>query len=209
MIDTNGLIFRQRPPLYWMLKKPILGFFNNGSSEVNSEEPHKLLDFQFSQFGNPSMDCLLSGRFQQPEKLSSRTVQPGRMARVHGRDGGGRAPRCLEPHEYGERVERHPRDVRCPYPSPAHLSPEVQDDRGLGDPEAGLVRAGQELYIEGVPVAEHLRECLLEGGAGEYLEPCLRIAQRQPEERLQYGRVYPAHHLPRERVLEARVRVVL
>jgi len=41
-----------------MLKKSIHGFFNNGLSEVNSVKPHKLLDFQVSQFGNPSLDCL-------------------------------------------------------------------------------------------------------------------------------------------------------
>jgi len=41
-----------------MLKKSVHGFFNNGLSEVNSVKPHKLLDFQVSQFGNPSMDCL-------------------------------------------------------------------------------------------------------------------------------------------------------
>ncbi|OGP17190.1 MAG: hypothetical protein A2054_00315 [Deltaproteobacteria bacterium GWA2_55_10] len=41
-----------------MLKKSIHGFFNNGLSEVNSAKPHKLLDFQVSQFGNPSLDCL-------------------------------------------------------------------------------------------------------------------------------------------------------
>ena len=41
-----------------MLKKSIHGFVNNGLSEVNSAKPYKLLDFQISQFGNPSLDCL-------------------------------------------------------------------------------------------------------------------------------------------------------
>jgi hypothetical protein len=39
-----------------MLKKSIHGFFNNDLAEWDSANPHKLLDFQVAQFGNPSMD---------------------------------------------------------------------------------------------------------------------------------------------------------
>ncbi len=40
-----------------MPKKPFLDFFGHDLSGVNPSKSHKLLDFQFSQLGNPSMDC--------------------------------------------------------------------------------------------------------------------------------------------------------
>src|SRR3990170_754806 len=40
-----------------MLKKSIHGFFNYDMGEWDSPMSHKLLNFLFSQFGNPSMDC--------------------------------------------------------------------------------------------------------------------------------------------------------
>ena len=42
-----------------MLKKSIHSFFSNDLAEINSSRSHKLLNFKFSQFGNPSMDCFL------------------------------------------------------------------------------------------------------------------------------------------------------
>src|SRR3990172_1015190 len=147
--------------------------------------------------------------FSNNLRQSSRTVQAGRVARLYGRSSSTGTPRHLKPHEYGKRIESHPRHVCCPYPAPAHLPPEVQHDRGLGDPETCLVRVGKELYIEGVPVAKHLRERLLQRGVGEYLEPCLGVAERQPEERLQRSGIDPAHDLPWQRIPEAGVRVVL
>ena len=39
-----------------MLKKSIHGFFSYDLGEWDSHRSHKLLDFLFSQSGNPSMD---------------------------------------------------------------------------------------------------------------------------------------------------------
>ena len=55
-----------------MLKKSIHGFFSNDLAEVNSSKSHKLLNFQVSQFGNPSMDCLTVCVFPQPAKTQTR-----------------------------------------------------------------------------------------------------------------------------------------
>src|SRR3989304_4872399 len=51
-----------------MLKKSIHGFFSYDLAEWDSPMSHKLLNFLFSQSGNPSMDRLSGCVFPQPAK---------------------------------------------------------------------------------------------------------------------------------------------